>query len=198
MKSARSILILGCALMCSCADRPKPITLDEVGKQFVFLGLELGEYDETYIDSYVGPAEWQKRAQEEVRSKAELAQAAADLLTTVESFEPASEEQANRQRLLNGKVRAMEARTRMLLGEKFSFAEEARLLFDANPSQADFSDFDRVLAEIESMLCAQPFLSLKTNLISSYERRSKNAASARLGISISLKMSDSSWSTYQA
>ena len=148
----RSSLTFLCLLLWSFGIQADSTTLDEAGQQFVTLGLELGEYDDTYIDTYYGPAEWQKRAQEKLRSKAGLASAATDLLRRLEALVPTSYEQAQRKRLLVGNVRAMEARTRMLMGENFSFVEEARILFDLEPAEADFAEFDRMLAKIDEIV----------------------------------------------
>jgi len=172
---ARSILILSYLLLWSCGDQPLLIALDDAGEQFVKLGLELGEYDEAYVDSYVGPAEWQKHAQERLRSKEELARATAKLLATVEAIEPASQQDALRRHLLAGKMRAMDARARMLIGEKFTFAEEAKLLLDANPTTADFAEFDRVLAEIDEIVSGKGdlndrFDALRTSVVISRDK----------------------------
>lgn len=40
----------------------------------------------------------------------------------------------------------------MLLGEKFSFAEEARLLFDFEPHKADFAEFDLMLTRLDEIV----------------------------------------------
>jgi hypothetical protein len=152
MMHLRSLLALSCVLLWSCGDQPASTTLAEAGKQSVILGLELGELDDTYIDAYFGPAEWQSRTQKQRRSTAELASATANLLRTLEAFQPSSKEQALRHRLLVGKVRAMDARARMLLGEKFSFAEEARLLFDFQSYNADFAEFDLLLTKLDEIV----------------------------------------------
>jgi hypothetical protein len=151
--STKPLLLFLCVLLWSCGDQsPAITTLDEAGEQFVRLSLELGEYDEYYIDSYVGPGDWQQYAQEHVRSKESLLQATAKLLTIVEAIKARSGEEATRRRMLLGKVRAMDARARMINGEVFTFAEEAKLLLDADPVAADFDEFARVLAEIDSIL----------------------------------------------
>lgn len=149
----RSLLLVSCVLLWSCSESPKPITvLEEAAEKSVRLGLELGEYDEYYIDSYVGPEEWQEQAIERLRPEQALAQATSRLLAEVEGFAPASEEEKVRHRMLVQRVRAMDVRARMINGEAFSFAEEAKLLLDANPVPGDFGEFDRILAEIEKVV----------------------------------------------
>ena len=148
----KTILVLTCVLLCSCGDALQTPSLDSAGEQFVKLGLELGEYDDLYVDSYVGPDSWREHARENPRSRQALAQAISQLLETVEAFEPSTEKESFRRRMLLDKVRAMDARARMLNGESFTFAEEANLLLGVIPPPADFREFDRVLAEIENIV----------------------------------------------
>lgn len=150
--SAKFFLGFTCALLLSCGGGAQAAALDEAGEQFVKLGLELGEYDDYYVDSYVGPEAWREHAKQNLRSKQALAQAISELLATVEALDPASEEDSVRRRMLLGKTRAMDVRVRMVTGETFTFAEEAKLLLDASPVPADFGEFDRVLAEIEKIV----------------------------------------------
>jgi len=151
--SVKSLFLISCALLWSCSNEfPATTTLDEVGEQFVRLGLELGEYDGYYVDSYIGPEEWREHAKEHLRSKPALVQATSELAATIEAIEPASEEDSIRRRMLLRKVRAMHARARMNNGEVFTFAEEAKLLLDADLVAADFDEFDNVLDEMDSIV----------------------------------------------
>ena len=151
--SPKSLFLISCTLLWSCSDEfPAITTLDEAGEQFVKLGLELGEYDEYYVDSYFGPEEWREHAEKHLRSKQALVQATSELSATLEAIETASEEDSIRRRMLLRKVRAMNARARMNNGEVFTFAEEAKLLLDADLVAADFDEFDHVLDEIDSIV----------------------------------------------
>ncbi len=149
----KSLLLISLALLWSCSDSPLPITtLDQAAEQFVKLGLELGEYDEYYIDSYVGPDEWREHAKERLRPEQALAEATSKLLAEIEAIVPASEEEKVRRRMLVRRVRAMDARARMINGEVFAFSEEAKLLLDAEPVPGDFGEFDRLLDEIDKIV----------------------------------------------
>jgi len=164
--SPKSLFLISCTLLWSCSDEfPAITTLDEAGEQFVKLGLELGEYDEYYVDSYFGPEEWQEHAKKHLRSKQALVQATAELSATLEAIEPASEEDSIRRRMLLRKVRAMNARARMNNGEVFTFAEEAKLLLDADLVAADFDEFDHVLDEIDSIVPGEGGLNDRVNAL---------------------------------
>lgn len=164
--SPKSLFLISCTLLWSCSDEfPAITTLDEAGEQFVKLGLELGEYDEYYVDSYFGPEEWQEHAKKHLRSKQALVQATSELSATLEAIEPASEEDSIRRRMLLRKVRAMNARARMNNGEVFTFAEEAKLLLDADLVAADFDEFDHVLDEIDSIVPGEGGLNDRVNAL---------------------------------
>ena len=120
----RSLLAATAALLIvACTQPDDSLTLDQAGEQFVRLGLELGEYDDYYIDSYVGPEEWQQQASLSLRSKQQLAPDIAAFFAAVEAIEPTTDEDSQRHKSLLGKVQAMDTRIRMVNGEEFTFAE---------------------------------------------------------------------------
>ena len=164
--SPKLLFLISCTLLWSCSDEfPAITTIDEAGEQFVKLGLELGEYDEYYVDSYFGPEEWREHAKKHLRSKQALVQATSELSATLEAIEPASEEDSIRRRMLLRKVRAMNARARMNNGEVFTFAEEAKLLLDADLVAADFDEFDHVLDEMDSIVPGEGGLNDRVNAL---------------------------------
>ena len=126
--------------------------LDQEAERYVRLGLELGEYDKDYVDAYLGPKEWAETAKKNLRSKDELADAIATLLSDLKEYSSIDSELMVRHDALLGNVRAMDTRIRMVNGEKFSFAEEARLIYDATLPDYEFSEFDRTLEDIERLI----------------------------------------------
>ena len=126
--------------------------LDQEAERYVRLGLELGEYDKDYVDAYLGPKEWAENAKKNLRSKDELADAIATLLSDLNQYSSTDSELMIRHGALLRNVRAMDTRIRMAKGETFSFAEEARLIYDATLPVYDFSEFDRTLEEIDKLI----------------------------------------------
>lgn len=126
--------------------------LDQEAERYVRLGLELGEYDKDYVDAYLGPKAWAENAKKNLRSKDELADAIATLLSDLNEFSSTDSELMIRHGALLRNVRAMDTRIRMAKGETFSFAEEARLIYDATLPVYDFSEFDRTLEEIDKLI----------------------------------------------
>lgn len=128
------------------------LALDQAAERYVKLGLELGEYDPDYVDAYLGPPEWARAAKENLRSRDELAQAISGLLAELKVLSPTDEESKVRLNALQLNVRAMDTRIRMVRGETFSFAEEARLIYDASLPDYSFLIFDQVLEEIAGLI----------------------------------------------
>lgn len=145
-------LALALALSLGLLLTASALPLDQEAERFVKLGLELGEYDPDYVDAYLGPSEWAVAAKENLRSREELAKAISRLLSDLKGFSPTDSESMIRHKALLRNVRAMDTRVRMLSGETFSFAEEARLIYDASLPDYDFSEFDRALEEIARLI----------------------------------------------
>lgn len=145
------------ALLFGCAEVEKKPTdnsslLNQMAEQYVKLGLELGEYDKDYVDAYLGPDEWKTNAKQNLRSKQQLATDIHLLFKKLEVFEATNKQQKLRHKALYRNVRAMDVRARMVNGETFSFAEEARLIYDVEIPHYDFAIFDQALVEIDKLV----------------------------------------------
>ncbi|MGJ8682217.1 hypothetical protein [Paraglaciecola sp.] len=127
-------------------------TLEDAAEQYVKLGLELGEYDKDYVDAYLGPKEWRTQAKEQLRTKKQLAEAIHNLKLALKSIPVEAPNHVLRHKALSRNVRAMDIRARMLINEKFSFEQEAKLIYDAKIPHYDFNKFDQALAAIEKLI----------------------------------------------
>lgn len=143
-------------VLAGCSEVKKPTDaqqrLNEAATQYVKLGLELGEYDKDYVDAYLGPQEWQTHAKAQLRSKQQLASDISQLLQQLETIDVTNQTLKLRHKALFRNVRAMDVRARMLLGETFSFAEEAKLIYDTTIPKYDLKKFDQVLSEINQLV----------------------------------------------
>jgi len=144
-------LLLGCAEVDKQPSDNSSL-LNQAAEQYVKLGLELGEYDKDYVDAYLGPEEWKKQATQQLRSKQQLASDISQLLQTLENVDVVNQDLKLRHKALFRNVTAMNVRARMLLGETFSFAEEARLIYDVTIPQYDLTKFDQALIEIDKLV----------------------------------------------
>ncbi|MCF2948581.1 hypothetical protein L0668_10720 [Paraglaciecola aquimarina] len=126
--------------------------LDEAAEKYVKLGLELGEYDKDYVDAYLGPKEWREHAKQHLRPKNKLAKEIHNLLIALKTMPVSKPEHVLRHKALFRNTRAMDIRARMLLGEEFSFEQEAKLIYDATIPKYDFKEFDTALLGIEKLV----------------------------------------------
>ena len=140
-------LIISLALL-----SPSSWALDDLAERYVHLALELGEYDTDYVDAYLGPPEWREQAREHAKPQEQLAADIAELLKELMSLSTDDELEQHRLDHLFKNVRAMDARARMTLGESFSFATEARLIYDVELSDYEMTRFDQLLREVDLLV----------------------------------------------
>lgn len=131
---------------------PTSWALDDLAQRYVRLALEFGEYDTDYVDAYLGPEEWREEARKNLRPQEQLAADIADILRELADYSANSELEQHRLDHLLKNVRAMDTRARMAMGESFSFATEARLIYDVELSDYDMDRFDHLLAEIDLLV----------------------------------------------
>ncbi|MEX2662641.1 MAG: hypothetical protein WD227_11970 [Vicinamibacterales bacterium] len=141
-----TFVILAAAVSSGCS-RPSP-TMDTIAGQYVRLTLAVGQHDPDYVDAYYGPPEW--KPGEEKTSLEDLAQRVAALQTHLGPA-PASADEMERLRhqYLTKQIASMAARLRMLKGERLSFDDEAKALYDVTVPSLPESHFQSVLDELE-------------------------------------------------
>ena len=135
-------------------ERPDPDDLDAVADRYVVLALSLGHHDPSYVDAYYGPDSLKAMADRDSLPLAAIRAAAESLVARLGDSVPAYGDSlvTMRHRYLRTQLGSMVARTRMLGGERFSFDDEARLLYDVTPPSLGESHFDSLLARLDSLL----------------------------------------------
>jgi hypothetical protein len=123
----------------------------QISREYVRLVLALGAHDKDYVDAYYGPDEIKADA---ARAKLSLddigksVNAAAQWLNGV-PIEGRDELTRLRHQYLNKQLAAMSARVRMLKGERLSFDEESKALYDAVAPTYPEAHFQAVLDRLE-------------------------------------------------
>jgi hypothetical protein len=124
-------------------------SMNSIAEQYVRLALAIGQHDPDYVDAYYGPPEW-RPADDAKSSLDDLVKQAAGLRGELERIaEPSEEIEALRYRYLATQLSAMSARLRMLKGERLSFDEESKALYDAAAPVLPESHFRDVLDQLE-------------------------------------------------
>jgi hypothetical protein len=130
-----------------------PSTMNSIAERYVRLVLALGQHDADYVDAYYGPPEWRKVAETAKVPLAEIgtrARALSQALAAVPA--PAGELEQLRLRYLERQLASLSARVRMLEGERLSFDEESRALYDAVAPVFPESHFQKILDELDARL----------------------------------------------
>ena len=122
----------------------------ELAERYVRLVLGIGHHDPDYVDAYYGPAGWRPLDPPPLDRLSGDAKDLLDALMTC--TEP--EEELSRLRLdyLRGQVRSAVARIGMLRGERLSFDEESKALYDAVAPTYDEAYFDDAIVGLEGRL----------------------------------------------
>jgi hypothetical protein len=152
------VLVLGCVslFVAACSTAPGqliPVDLNPLAERYVKLVLAVGQHDADYVDAYYGDPSW--RPTGAPVPLLELAASARTLRGEVEQAVLASdaeEIQRLRREYLARQLAAVEARLAMLGGEKLSFDEESRRLYDAVAPRHAETDFQAALDELGRLL----------------------------------------------
>jgi hypothetical protein len=137
----------------ACQRSPESAAMRRIAEQYVKLVLKVGQHDENFVDAYYGNPQWKPAGPpvplaELARTAAELRQAVAGLAIAAD----ADEMVRLRRDYLDKQLAAVEARVAMLEGQRFSFDEEAKRLYDAAPPVKTEAEFRLVLDELERLL----------------------------------------------
>ncbi len=128
--------------------------MDTIAEQYVKLVLAMGQHDKDYVDAYYGPPEWKKSAE---TSKLDLDAIAARTRTVIADLDGqrrqqgASTDEMSRLRVqyLERQLSALAVRVRILKGERLSFDDESKALYDAVAPTYPESHFQEILDRLE-------------------------------------------------
>ena len=112
--------------------------------------LALGQHDRDYVDAYYGPPAWKTEATAAKLDLAAVGTRAAELSRRLESAPDPSDGMARlRLQYLRRQLSAVQARVRMLGGERLSFDAESKALYDAVAPTFPESHFQEILDRLE-------------------------------------------------
>ena len=124
-----------------------------IAEQYVKLVLQVGQHDENFVDAYYGNPQWKPTGAPV--PLADLSRTAAELRTSVAALTiaPDADEIIRLRRdYLDKQLAAVEARLAMLQGQRLSFDEESKRLYDAEAPVKTEAEFRAVLDELERLL----------------------------------------------
>lgn len=156
MKRLALLLSVFIIFQCTQQQSEETVTMNDIAENYVRLVLEIGLYDSDFVDAYYGPEEWKptKEKQEKLPAEAFIKQANA-LISQIQGVEG----DKNRKLMLVKQLIAVRTKVEMMNGKKYSFDEEASLLYDAEPPSYPESYFDSLLVSLENALPGEGSLS---------------------------------------
>jgi hypothetical protein len=128
--------------------------MDTIAERYVRLVLSVGRHDAAYVDAYYGPEQWKTEIDDaEPKPLADILAIAAELRSDLAAVSlPTGSIEALRHTYLTTQLEALEARVRMMQGERLTFDEESKALYDAVAPTHPESYFEERLTALEALL----------------------------------------------
>ena len=129
-----------------------PSPMNALAEQYVKTVLALGQHDADYVDAYYGPPEWRKEVDSAKLDLDAIAARGLKLRADLRKLTPAAngDEMATlRWQYLDRQLSSLEARVRMLKGEKLSFDDESKALYDAVAPTHPASHFQEIVDKLD-------------------------------------------------
>jgi hypothetical protein len=146
---------LACVVAFALVQLAENSPMNSLAERYVKLVLALGQHDADYVDAYYGPPEWRKEAETGKRPLAQIDKDAVALQQSLVSAAPAaSAEEIVRLRhvYLTKQVSALRTKVAMLSGQKLTFDEESKALYDAVAPINGPGAFERSVEELGKRL----------------------------------------------
>ncbi|MFO7663456.1 MAG: hypothetical protein R6X18_12800 [Chloroflexota bacterium] len=139
---------------------PDNPTIDQFGRDYLRLVLEINKHIDGYIDAYYGPEDIKLEVQaDRNNSPSELLAALHSLQDRVPSHDPA------RQAFLAASLRSIETTIYLLDGKKVDYLDEVALLYDIRPSLINETDFEGTHRDLDLLLPEMPGQGLGDRLV---------------------------------
>lgn len=136
---------------------PESTPLDPIAESYVRLVLAVGQHDSDYVDAFYGPEAWKTEAAASPRSLDEIRAEGVSLVAQL-GVPRADEMLELRRRYLARQLEALISRVDMLGGQRWSFDEESRALYDAVAPTRSEAHFQTLLDELDKRLTAEGFV----------------------------------------
>lgn len=142
-------------IIASCKSDSNLTAIDSIAENYVKLVLEIGQYDDAFVDAYFGPEAWKPTApKSQTLPLKDFVERANILISQCEALLNSGDPKLEiaRIKMLKKQLIAVRTKTEMLGGKLYTFDEEAKLLYDAEPPHHSMSHFDELLTELDSLL----------------------------------------------
>src|SRR3954463_8964255 len=128
-----------------------PVSMSQIAHEYVRLVLAMGQHDKDYVDAYYGPAGIKTEADARKLTLDDIGKTVNTVTEWVKGVPAEGRDELSRLRhqYLLKQLSAMGARVRILKGERMSFDEESKALYDAVAPHYPDSHFQAVLDRLD-------------------------------------------------
>jgi hypothetical protein len=128
--------------------------LQRLAESYARLVLAVGQHDPDYVDAFYGPPEWKEQAEKEKTPLDLIRRRANGALAELHTVAPARMDEMSQRRhqYLTKQLQSLVTRVNMLAGEKYTFDEESRSLYDAVAPAHTEEYFKEILRELGELL----------------------------------------------
>src|SRR6266478_345549 len=159
MKCVSLVFLLLALLAASTAEAAGPsptramvTTVNEIAEAYVKLVLAMGQHDPDYVEAYYGPQEWKKQSEPKKPLDA-IALEGTRLRDQLAKVSTATDDMERwRCDYLTKQLSALQARVRIVKGERLKFDEESQALYDAVAPKFSETHFQEILDSLEPIL----------------------------------------------
>jgi hypothetical protein len=147
---------------CSSNDSEKELKeletkLNLIAEDYVKFILKIGQHDEDYVDAYYGPEEWKPPAVVSPGDSASIQSLYDEAGILLDSLDALAAYQSDeiltlRYRYLYKQILSAQAKLFLLAGGKFTFDEEAKALYDAEPPHFEEEHFKKIVDSLNYYL----------------------------------------------
>jgi hypothetical protein len=160
------LVIILALIITSCKSNSNLPSIDVIAEDYVRLVLEIGQYDNAFVDAYFGPEEWKPTNEKtEVLPLEDFVQRANELINNCDAllFSENPNVEIARISMLKKQLIAVRTKTEMIGGKIYTFDEEAKLLYDAEPPHFSVPHFNELLVGLDSLLAGEGDLPSRYN-----------------------------------
>ncbi len=146
---------------CTTNTQSNQETIDDIAEAYVKLCLEIGKYDNAFVDAYYGPEHWKSANKaKKIFPYQELKWQAKELVHRMELIDPASCSSAMklRRNFITKQLNAVSTRLDILSGKRLPFDFEAYNLYDIVPTHVTYSHFESLINSLEELVPGEGLL----------------------------------------
>lgn len=152
-------------LLISCGENDKPVNdtkekiaekqdMNSLAEKYVKLALQVGKYDDNYVDAYYGPDSLKNQAALDSLELPQIKTIAEYIINELKDLDTTQldDMQKLRKKFLNSQVRSLNAHVDFLQGVKMTFDDESQLIYDAVSPTYQENYYQKILIKLDSIV----------------------------------------------